>query len=934
MKKRIASLALATVIFMGSLPVYGAAALKDIADSRYKKAIEYTYSKDIVTGYSDGTFRPANTITRAEFAVTVARWRKLKLGKKADFADAKNSWASKEIAAVVKKGWMVGTGDGKFGPDEKISYIEALAAMVRIVGKEAEAEEFGGYPIGYSYTADRYGFTEDISGELESPISRGAVSQLLFNFEVGPDSDEDKDESGESEQPEEPQIDQTIGTVKSYDFLESLSIRVEKDVELGAAVEKLPREAEVELTNGKIVLLKINWDYERTNYNQKFAGSYYIYGKIELPKGIEDPQKVLKDISATITVDKSREEMAEEKILNRISSLPQQEYSVEYGTTREDALSQLPEKIGITVIGGERMEAQIRWTLDPNYSKDKPGKYTATGTIVLPQNVVDTQGLLKSFEVKVEVREESADIEIRKVEMIDACNYRVTLNRRLEILTPSGAGNIKIKGTEEEDLAGVSYENGDKRVLIVNVKKALSYGSEYTFTVKDLENGAEDSYDYSPSDDKEHSAIAEVVIGNHELPAYEDVPISLKAYNKAGKDITESVRGEITVRRTDEATGEDLEKTALDKIKIGHDVTEFVDIEYINDKGAKVVVEKVRIRGKNRRVVEVVDWTFAGADGPDWSNVEKRLPKDSDRNHLYIMAKDQFEEIGEIKLKSGQNIALSSSANGIASVGAKNDNLKDKTLSENHIFKINHVVNGTGSFKLVFKDDGKSYPAITLPGEFSTVSKSVPDELELKGWTSEMSSAVGLLDEDRTQTVKVRIKDQHGIYMEPDKNVEMKVLSGGRLFKSIDKTNDEFEIEFKSGLVGNPRVKFSYKGENEKEIEKTVTMKIVAPSESSVEKMVVEGLVPELIGNESTKIKVYQTDMNGIKVKRVIDKVSVEIRNMADAPDDEPVFKGTGNQNGEVIISANGSGLDKNSVNIVTVKVGDVVVETKRLVVR
>lgn len=926
MKKRIASLALATAIFMGSLPVYGAVALKDIADSRYKKAIEYTYSKDIVTGYSDGTFRPANTITRAEFAVTVARWRKLKLDKKADFADAKDSWASKEIAAVVKKGWMVGTGDGKFGPDEKISYIEALAAMVRIVGKESEAEEFGGYPLGYSYTADRYGFTKDISGGLESSIYRGAVSQLVYNIEGGENG---IGGSGSESIPESPGTGDSLGTVESHSFLESLSIRVEKDVELGAAVEKLPREAAVKLTNGKTILLKINWDYERTNYNQKISGSYHIYGEIELPKGIEDPKKELEDVRATITVDKSREEMAEEKILNRINSLPQQEYSVEYGTTREEALSQLPEKIGITVIGGERMEAQIRWTLDPNYSKDKPGKYTATGTIVLPQNVVDTQGLLKSFEVKVEVREESTDIEIRKVEMIDAYNYRVTLNRRLEILTPSGAGNVEIGGIT---LAGVSYENGDKRVLLVNTVEALSYERDYTFTVKDLENGAEDSYDYSPSDDKEGSAIARLEIDKHELPAREESLISLKAYNKAGKDITESVRGEIMVRRTDEVTGEDEEFKASASIKLDHNETQFIDIEYINNKGAKIVVEKVRIRGKNRRVVEVVDWTFAGADGPDWDRTEKRLPKGSDRNYLYIMAKDQFGDIGKIKLTDSQELLLTSSNTVIASVGDKNNGLEDEVLSEKHIFRINHVANGTGSFSLVFKEGVKSYTPITLPGEFETVDKSEPKELELEGWISEMSSANGLLDEDRTQTVKVRIKDQHGIYMVPDENVEIEVLSGDGLLESKDLVSgkdDEFEIKLKTGFEGNLECKFSYKG-----IEKAATMKIVAPSESSVEKMVVEGLLPELIGDESTTIKVYQTDINGIKVKRVIDKVSVEIRNMADAPDKDPktLRPVEGSNNGEVTISA--SDLTKNSVNIVTVKVGDVVVETKRLVVR
>lgn len=85
MKKRIASFALATVLIMGSVSVYAKSYPSDIDYSRYKEAIEYSYDNEIMKGYPGGLFKPAETMTRGEFATMVARWKSLKLDKDASF---------------------------------------------------------------------------------------------------------------------------------------------------------------------------------------------------------------------------------------------------------------------------------------------------------------------------------------------------------------------------------------------------------------------------------------------------------------------------------------------------------------------------------------------------------------------------------------------------------------------------------------------------------------------------------------------------------------------------------------------------------------------------------------------------------------------------------------------------------------------------------
>ena len=50
-------------------PIVFAAGLQDVEDTKYEEAVEYLRLKGIMKGYPDGTFRPDDCITRAEFAV-------------------------------------------------------------------------------------------------------------------------------------------------------------------------------------------------------------------------------------------------------------------------------------------------------------------------------------------------------------------------------------------------------------------------------------------------------------------------------------------------------------------------------------------------------------------------------------------------------------------------------------------------------------------------------------------------------------------------------------------------------------------------------------------------------------------------------------------------------------------------------------------------
>ena len=105
------------------------------------KAISTMENGRYVTGYEDGTFRPGNPITRAEFA-TIAS--KLDIGTEDNeahsFADVEGHWSEKYVAAAVKKGWLAGYDDGLFKPDRYITRAEAMAVINRMLNRHVNEE--------------------------------------------------------------------------------------------------------------------------------------------------------------------------------------------------------------------------------------------------------------------------------------------------------------------------------------------------------------------------------------------------------------------------------------------------------------------------------------------------------------------------------------------------------------------------------------------------------------------------------------------------------------------------------------------------------------------------------------------------------------------------------------------------------------------------
>lgn len=100
--------------------------------------IGYMQQFGIITGYSDGSFRPDAPVTRAEFAAIASRFEKLTEGSKS-FTDVPDTyWAARYINFAATRGWVTGYSDGTFKPENTITRAEVAAVTCRLLERSAD----------------------------------------------------------------------------------------------------------------------------------------------------------------------------------------------------------------------------------------------------------------------------------------------------------------------------------------------------------------------------------------------------------------------------------------------------------------------------------------------------------------------------------------------------------------------------------------------------------------------------------------------------------------------------------------------------------------------------------------------------------------------------------------------------------------------------
>ncbi|HZK43201.1 MAG TPA: S-layer homology domain-containing protein, partial [Syntrophomonadaceae bacterium] len=126
-----------------------------------------------ITGYPDGTFRPNQNITRAEFTTILVNAFKLSPAKGKPFSDTTEHWAEDYIATATAHGIVQGYSDTVFAPEQLITREQMAVMIVKICAVEKIAD------------SKQFSDTDQISSWAKEAIDIATGHQLISGYPDG-----------------------------------------------------------------------------------------------------------------------------------------------------------------------------------------------------------------------------------------------------------------------------------------------------------------------------------------------------------------------------------------------------------------------------------------------------------------------------------------------------------------------------------------------------------------------------------------------------------------------------------------------------------------------------------------------------------------------------------------------------------------------------
>jgi len=159
----------------------------DVKGTEYEESVEYLVDMGIINGYPDGTFKPNSNITRAEYTTIIMKYLGEEPGEveleTRHFADVESThWARGYINKAYDNKVVSGYTDGTFKPNGNITYQEAITILLNASGYQ-EVGKTGTWPHNYIEKANEIGLTSVILGEdLGSAATRGNIALLTYKM--------------------------------------------------------------------------------------------------------------------------------------------------------------------------------------------------------------------------------------------------------------------------------------------------------------------------------------------------------------------------------------------------------------------------------------------------------------------------------------------------------------------------------------------------------------------------------------------------------------------------------------------------------------------------------------------------------------------------------------------------------------------------------
>jgi|GEM_PF-1104939 len=178
--RKVLSLVLVLALVLGSTAFSFGAVPSDVKGGKYEDAVNVLMELDVISGYPDGSYKPAGIVTRGEMAKIIVCALGLEgyAAGASSFKDMGGHWSDKYVAYAVGLGIINGYPDGTFKPDNTVTYDEAAKMLVAALGY-TEDSLVGTWPTNWVTKAKVLGILDGIKAGTAG-ANRGDIALMTF----------------------------------------------------------------------------------------------------------------------------------------------------------------------------------------------------------------------------------------------------------------------------------------------------------------------------------------------------------------------------------------------------------------------------------------------------------------------------------------------------------------------------------------------------------------------------------------------------------------------------------------------------------------------------------------------------------------------------------------------------------------------------------
>lgn len=148
------------------------------------EAINYVQAQNIVSGYPDGTFRPNDLINRAEFTKIIVETYYQGQATGSDcFPDVGKEWFAQYVCFAKSDNFLSGYPDGTFKPANDVNFVESAKILINVKGLDVTPDPIAWYIPYAKKLSELHAIPPSIT-TFDHKVTRGEMAEMVYRLKA------------------------------------------------------------------------------------------------------------------------------------------------------------------------------------------------------------------------------------------------------------------------------------------------------------------------------------------------------------------------------------------------------------------------------------------------------------------------------------------------------------------------------------------------------------------------------------------------------------------------------------------------------------------------------------------------------------------------------------------------------------------------------